>query len=37
VGISPKVRNNSGKLELIPYVPERAKIYRLWMSPRWIS
>jgi hypothetical protein len=37
VGICPKVRNNSGKLVLIPYDVARPKIYRLWMSPRRIS
>jgi hypothetical protein len=37
VGIYLKVRNNVGKLTLIPHVPEREKIYRLKMSPRLIS
>jgi hypothetical protein len=37
VGICPLVRNNSGKLELIPYNDFGPKIYRLRMSPRRIS
>ena len=37
VGICLLVRNNSGKLELIPDKPLRGKIYRRKMSPHLIS
>ena len=37
VGTYPLVRNNSGKLELIPYDVFGPKIYRPEISPRRIS
>jgi hypothetical protein len=36
VGTCPEVRNNTGKLVLIPYDAERPKIYRLGRGPRKI-
>jgi hypothetical protein len=37
VGTYPLVRNNSGKLELIPDKPFGGKIYRQKIGPRLIS